>query len=1448
MEYPEFTEESKSALSRHLTKEVFEQLKDVKTEGGVTLADITNSGVVNKDSSIGVYLGDEESYTAFGPLVNPIIEEYHVGYKVTDSHPADFDPSHLDAPNPDPDNEFVVSTRIRVARNLRGYGLTPTLSKEQRLEVEEKVTGVLGSLEGELKGTYYPLQGMDDATAQQLIDDHFLFKKGDRFLDAAGINREWPEGRGIFHNDDKTFLTWVNEEDQLRIISMQKGGDIGAVFSRLATAVNELSEKLGFQYSPNLGYLSSCPTNLGTGMRASVHIKIPNAAAHADFKKICDENKIQARGIHGEHSESSGGVYDISNVRRLGLSEVECVQDMYNGVKKLIELERSLLVESCDGYPEFAPDAKSALSRHLTRDVFEQLKGVKTEGGVRLADIMNSGVVNKDSSIGVYLGDEESYTAFGPLVNPIIEEYHVGYKVTDSHPADFDPSHLDAPNPDPDNEFVVSTRIRVARNLRGYGLTPTLGKEQRLEVEEKVTGVLGSLEGELKGTYYPLQGMDDATAQQLIDDHFLFKKGDRFLDAAGINREWPEGRGIFHNDDKTFLTWVNEEDQLRIISMQKGGDIGAVFSRLATAVNELSEKLGFQYSPNLGYLSSCPTNLGTGMRASVHIKIPNAVAHADFKKICDENKIQARGIHGEHSESSGGVYDISNVRRLGLSEVECVQDMYNGVKKLIELERSLLAESCGSYPEFAPDAKSALSRHLTRDVFEQLKGVKTEGGVRLADIMNSGVVNKDSSIGVYLGDEESYTAFGPLVNPIIEEYHVGYKVTDSHPADFDPSHLDAPNPDPDNEFVVSTRIRVARNLRGYGLTPTLGKEQRLEVEEKVTGVLGSLEGELKGTYYPLQGMDDATAQQLIDDHFLFKKGDRFLDAAGINREWPEGRGIFHNDDKTFLTWVNEEDQLRIISMQKGGDIGAVFSRLATAVNELSEKLGFQYSPNLGYLSSCPTNLGTGMRASVHIKIPNAVAHADFKKICDENKIQARGIHGEHSESSGGVYDISNVRRLGLSEVECVQDMYNGVKKLIELERSLLAESCGSYPEFAPDAKSALSRHLTREVFEQLKGVKTEGGVRLADIMNSGVVNKDSSIGVYLGDEESYTAFGPLVNPIIEEYHVGYKVTDSHPADFDPCHLVAPNPDPDNQFVVSTRIRVARNLRGYGLTPTLGKEQRLEVEEKVTGVLGSLEGELKGTYYPLQGMDDATAQQLIDDHFLFKKGDRFLDAAGINREWPEGRGIFHNDDKTFLTWVNEEDQLRIISMQKGGDIGAVFSRLATAVNELSDKLGFQYSRNLGYLSSCPTNLGTGMRASVHIKIPNAVAHADFKKICDENKIQARGIHGEHSESSGGVYDISNVRRLGLSEVACVQDMYNGVKKLIELEKSLMESNASAAEESSPPATSGGDSPATGAGASAEPTTVEPAAEEPPAPAPAAAAPPKEKKKSKSCTIL
>lgn len=183
---------------------------------------------------------------------------------------------------------------------------------------------------------------MKDEERAQLVTDHFLFKQGDRFLESAGVNRDWPNNRGIFHNPKKDFLTWVSEEDSMRIISMEMGADIAGVFNRLAKALDFINSKIEFVQDDIRGFYTTCPTNLGTAMRASVHIKIPKLSAQPNFEEVCKELGLSIRGVDGEHSESKGGVYDISNKKRLGITEREIFIELYKGVKKLIELEKSL--------------------------------------------------------------------------------------------------------------------------------------------------------------------------------------------------------------------------------------------------------------------------------------------------------------------------------------------------------------------------------------------------------------------------------------------------------------------------------------------------------------------------------------------------------------------------------------------------------------------------------------------------------------------------------------------------------------------------------------------------------------------------------------------------------------------------------------------------------------------------------------------------------------------------------------------------------------------------------------------------------------------------------------------------------------------------------------------------------------------------------------------------
>ncbi len=176
----------------------------------------------------------------FAELFDAVIDARHNGYPKTAKHPTDLDYTKIRGGNFDP--KYVLSSRVRTGRSIRGLSLPPACSRAERREVERVVADALSNLQGEFNGKYYPLNNMTDADQEQLISDHFLFDKPvSPLLTCAGMARDWPDARGIFHNDRKNFLVWVNEEDHTRVISMEKGGNMRAVFDRFCTGLKKVS-------------------------------------------------------------------------------------------------------------------------------------------------------------------------------------------------------------------------------------------------------------------------------------------------------------------------------------------------------------------------------------------------------------------------------------------------------------------------------------------------------------------------------------------------------------------------------------------------------------------------------------------------------------------------------------------------------------------------------------------------------------------------------------------------------------------------------------------------------------------------------------------------------------------------------------------------------------------------------------------------------------------------------------------------------------------------------------------------------------------------------------------------------------------------------------------------------------------------------------------------------
>ncbi len=324
----------------------------------------------------------------------------------------------------------------------------------------------------------------------------------------------------------------------------------------------------------------------------------------------------------------------------------------------------------------------------------------------RLLKCLKSGIANPDSEMGCYACQPSDYDDLKPFFSKVLARYHKvpvdarhvnnwSLEGVEGLPSGgvLDIARLGLP--------ALSMRVRVGRNLKDFPLPGSMTKADRIRLEEKMMAAFQKLipMSDYGGRYYSLTPgnpcfIDDAKYRELVDAHIMFKNmdSDRYLAAAGIAADWPYGRGCYVSTDNRFMIWVGEEDHLRMMCMRRGTRLNDVFDRLKSGLDvvEAIEGLEFAYSANYGVVTSCPTNLGTGMRASLHIALPNLTADgtaANAKAIAKPLGLSVRGAGGEHTPiGADGTVDISPSARFCITEAEIVTALYKGVALLMSEE------------------------------------------------------------------------------------------------------------------------------------------------------------------------------------------------------------------------------------------------------------------------------------------------------------------------------------------------------------------------------------------------------------------------------------------------------------------------------------------------------------------------------------------------------------------------------------------------------------------------------------------------------------------------------------------------------------------------------------------------------------------------------------------
>ncbi len=230
----------------------------------------------------------------------------------------------------------------------------------------------------------------------------------------------------------------------------------------------------------------------------------------------------------------------------------------------------------------------------------------------------------------------------------------------------------------PESDIVMCSRIRLARNFAEFPFTNRANRAEKAEIENHFKNAIATIEPKLD--YIDVNALSTLDRQFLVERQIISREL-----AAG---EGPRGAAVSREENIAIM--VNEEDHLRIQYMLSGFRLQEVWDAINRLDDQLEEHLAFAFSPQLGYLTACPTNVGTGIRVGVLLHLPGLVHNKQIDKVfraLQKINLAVRGLYGEGTQASGDFYQISNQQTLGKSEPELIRILTDVVPQVLQYER-----------------------------------------------------------------------------------------------------------------------------------------------------------------------------------------------------------------------------------------------------------------------------------------------------------------------------------------------------------------------------------------------------------------------------------------------------------------------------------------------------------------------------------------------------------------------------------------------------------------------------------------------------------------------------------------------------------------------------------------------------------------------------------------
>lgn len=245
--------------------------------------------------------------------------------------------------------------------------------------------------------------------------------------------------------------------------------------------------------------------------------------------------------------------------------------------------------------------------------------------------------------------------------------------------------------------IVISSRVRLARNLAGYPFLSRCDHQQKLEIQEFLHQQSSALKTPEPLEYINIDEAEELDQQLLVERHLISRQ---HAEANGA-------RGMAYSASETISIMINEEDHLRLQALQPGLQLDQAWQEVDRLDNLFEAKMDYAFSSRLGYLTACPTNVGTGIRVSVMLHLPGLKMSGQMDKVirsARDMRLAVRGLHGEGTQATGDFYQVSNQRTLGASEQQIIDEFKNGVvPKIVDYEQKTREKLLAKHAQFVDD-------------------------------------------------------------------------------------------------------------------------------------------------------------------------------------------------------------------------------------------------------------------------------------------------------------------------------------------------------------------------------------------------------------------------------------------------------------------------------------------------------------------------------------------------------------------------------------------------------------------------------------------------------------------------------------------------------------------------------------------------------------------------